>query len=57
MNLAATGTHRRKSNAIPYARWHDRYVEWFTELGFLGKPGEETKAAREVAAYARKVKQ
>ena len=41
---------------MPYAKWYDRYIEWFPDLGFLGKLGEETKAAKDVAAYARKGK-
>lgn len=60
MHLYGRGGHGVKRNtapnAMPYARWYDRYIEWLTDLGFLGKPGEETKAAREVAAYARKGK-
>jgi len=26
-------------------------VDWFRDLGFLAKPGVETKAARDVAAH------
>jgi len=29
----------------------DRFVDWFRDLGFLQKPGVETKAARDVAAF------
>lgn len=60
MHIYGRGQHAvKRSNApdaIPYAKWYDRYMEWFTDLGFLGKPGEETKAAKEVAAYAKKMK-
>ncbi len=40
----ATGglTHR---NGIPFGSWPQRFIEWFDDLGFLGPPGEETKAA------------
>jgi endo-1,4-beta-xylanase len=39
---------------IPFGTWQDRFVEWFRDLGFLEPPGTETKAAREVAASAKK---
>lgn len=39
---------------IPFGTWQDRFIEWFRDLGFLESPGTETKAAREVAAYAKK---
>jgi hypothetical protein len=35
---------------IAYGTWPDRFMDWFRDLGFLGKPGEETQAARDVAA-------
>ncbi len=40
----ATGglTHR---NGIPFGTWHQRFIDWFDDLGFLAPPGEETKAA------------
>ena len=33
-----------------YGTWQDRYIEWMRDLGFLGKPGVETQAAKDVAA-------
>ena len=30
--------------------WHDRYIEWMRDLGFLGKPGVETLAAKDATA-------
>ena len=36
---------------IPLGTWPKRFVDWFRDLGFLGKPGVETKAALDVAAY------
>lgn len=48
------GVKREGPAGIPYGMWIDRYMDWFRDLGFLGKPGEETKAAREVAEYAKK---
>ena len=35
---------------IAFGTWHDRYIEWMRDVGFLGKPGVETQAARDVAA-------
>lgn len=35
---------------IPYGTWSARFLDWFRDLGFLGRPGEETQAARDVAA-------
>ena len=38
-------------NDIPFGTWQYRYIEWFRDLGFLQKPGVETKAARDIAAF------
>ena len=38
-------------NGIPYGTWQFRFIEWARDLGFLQKPGIETKAAKDVAAY------
>ena len=35
----------------PFGTWQERYIDWFRDLGFLQKPGIETKAARDVAAF------
>lgn len=35
---------------IPLGTWQDRFIEWFRDLGFLDKPGVETKAAKDTAA-------
>jgi acetyl esterase/lipase len=35
---------------IAYGTWADRYIDWMKDLGFLGKPGVETIAAKDVAA-------
>lgn len=42
-------THRE---GIPFGTWQDRFTDWFRDLGFLEKPGIETKAARDLAAIA-----
>ena len=36
---------------IPYGTWQYRFIDWFRDLGFLQKPGVETKAAQEVKAF------
>ena len=41
-------THR---NGIPFGTWQERYIEWFDDLGFLSEPGQETKAAKEIAEF------
>lgn len=41
-------------NGTPFGTWQHRYIDWFRDLGFLQKPGLETKAARDIAAYAAK---
>lgn len=38
-------------NGIPLGTWQQRFIEWFRDLGFLQKPGVETKAAKDVALY------
>ena len=38
-------------NGIPFGTWQYRFVDWARDLGFLQKPGIETKAAKDVAAY------
>jgi acetyl esterase/lipase len=38
-------------NGIPFGKWQDRFIDWFRDCGFLQKPGVETRAAREVAAF------
>jgi endo-1,4-beta-xylanase len=39
---------------IPFGTWTERYIDWFKDLGFLEKPGMPTKAAADVAAFAKK---
>jgi endo-1,4-beta-xylanase len=38
-------------NGMPFGTWQDRFIDWFHDLGFLQKPGMETKAARDIAAF------
>jgi endo-1,4-beta-xylanase len=54
MHIYGNGTHGnglKDRNGTPFGTWPDRFIDWFRDLGFLGKPGVETKAARDVAAY------
>jgi acetyl esterase/lipase len=41
-------------NNIPFGTWQYRFVDWFRDLGFLQKPGVETKAAKDIAAFSSK---
>jgi endo-1,4-beta-xylanase len=57
MHIYGNGGHGGGLSArggIPFGTWTDRYVDWFKDLGFLGKPGMPTKAAADVEAYAKK---
>lgn len=36
---------------IPFGTWQYRFIDWFRDLGFLQKPGVETKAAKDIAAF------
>lgn len=57
MHIYAHGGHGGSigdRNGIPFGTWPQRYLEWFDDLGFLGKPGVQTKAAKDVATYAAK---
>lgn len=38
-------------NDTPFGTWQFRFIDWFRELGFLQKPGVETKAARDIATF------
>ncbi len=44
-------------NALPTfntsrgSTWQYRYIDWFRDLGFVQKPGVQTKAARDIAAF------
>ena len=56
MHIYGNGTHGgsiKDRDGIPLGTWQHRYIDWFRDLGFLAKPGIETKAAIDVAAYAK----
>ncbi len=57
MHIYGRGGHGGSISArdgIPFGTWTERYLEWFRDLGFLEQSGVETKAARDVAAFAKK---
>lgn len=41
---------------IPFGTWQLRFIDWFRDLGFMQKPGVETKAAKDTAAFMAPVK-
>jgi acetyl esterase/lipase len=54
MHIYGNGVHAgglKDRDGIPFGTWQERFVDWFRDLGFLGKPGAETKAARDVATF------
>jgi acetyl esterase/lipase len=54
MHIYARGVH---GNGLAYrdftgeGTWQDRFIHWMRDLGFFGKSGEETLAAKDVAAF------
>jgi endo-1,4-beta-xylanase len=38
-------------NDTPFGTWQYRFIDWFRDLGYLQKPGVETKAAKDAAAF------
>ena len=38
-------------NDTPFGQWQFRFIDWFRNLGFLQKPGVQTKAAEDVADF------
>jgi endo-1,4-beta-xylanase len=54
MHLYGNGGHAgglTDRNNTPFGTWQYRFIDWFRDLGFLQKPGIETKAAKDIAAY------
>ena len=55
MHIYGNGVHAngmKDRTGEPFGTWHERFIDWFRDLGFLQKPGVETKAAKDAAAYA-----
>lgn len=56
MHIYARGTH---GNGLQYrdftgeGTWQDRFIQWMRDLGFFNKPGVETLAAQDVAAFVK----
>jgi hypothetical protein len=61
MHIYANGHHPGSGSTggltdrlgTPYGTWQCRFIDWFRDLGFLQSPGVETKAAKDLAAYAK----
>lgn len=56
MHLYGNGVHggaMTDRSGIPFGAWQNRFIDWFRDLGFLQKPGIETKAAKDVEAYVK----
>jgi len=54
MHIYGNGRHGgglTDRNDIPLGTWQFRYIDWFRDLGFLQKPGVETKAAKDTATF------
>ncbi len=57
IHLYGNGRHGGSIEAqggIPFGTWPARYLDWLKDLGFLSSPGSETKAAKDVAEFAKK---
>ncbi len=57
MHIYARGGHGGSigpRNGIPFGTWPERFIEWVRDIGMLEAPGAETKAAKDVAAYAKR---
>jgi endo-1,4-beta-xylanase len=37
-------------DGVAFGKWQDRFIDWLDDLGFMAKPGIETRAAIDVAA-------
>ncbi len=54
MHVYGNGVHAnglKDRSGTPFGTWQYRFIDWFRDLGFLGKPGEATKAAKDTAAF------
>ena len=54
MHIYGNGGHGnglKDRGGTPFGTWQDRFIDWWRDLGFLGKPGVETKAAKDTAAF------
>ena len=54
LHIYGNGVHGnglKARDGAPFGTWQDRFIDWFRDLGFLGRPGVETKATQDVAAH------
>ena len=54
MHIYGNGRHAGglwDRNDTPFGTWQHRYIDWIRDLGFLQKPGVETKAAKDIATF------
>jgi len=54
LHIYGNGVHGnglKARDGAPFGTWQDRFIDWFRDLGFLGKAGVETKATQDVAAH------
>jgi endo-1,4-beta-xylanase len=54
MHIYGNGVHAnglKDREGTPFGKWQDRFMDWFRDLGFLQKPGVETKAAVDVRNF------
>ena len=54
MHIYGNGRHAgglADRNDIPFGTWQYRFIDWFRDLGFLQKPGVETKAAQDLKTF------
>jgi len=54
MHIYGDGTHAgalSDRHDTPFGTWQLRFIDWFRDLGFLNKSGEQTKAAKDVETY------
>jgi endo-1,4-beta-xylanase len=54
MHVYGNGVHAnglKDRMGTPFGTWQNRLIDWTRDLGFLEKPGSQTKAARDVEAH------
>jgi acetyl esterase/lipase len=54
MHIYGNGRHAgglSDRSGTPFGTWQNRYVEWIRDLGILQKPGVQTRAAQDIAAF------
>jgi endo-1,4-beta-xylanase len=54
LHIYGNGVHGnglKARDGAPFGTWQDRFIDWFRDLGFLGKAGVETKATQDVVAH------